>query len=77
MLTPGSEFRDINHLEKIWQYRQNWPLIRDTITNGVTYPMTTSPTEEIRMQDLQARVTRGNYQSALKPENAKALAPRN
>ena len=77
MLTPGSEFRDINHLKKIWQYRQNWPLIRDTITNGVTYPMTTSPTEKIRMQDLQARVTRGNYQSALKPENAKALAPRN
>lgn len=74
MVSPGSEFRSIHHISTIWKYRQNWADLQNTITQGVSYPLHDAPCEKIRMSDLRARVTRGNHQSALKTENAKALA---
>ena len=28
IVTPGSEFRDIKHIAKVWQYRENWDKIK-------------------------------------------------
>lgn len=73
MVTPGSEFRDIQHIQMIWKYRENWIKLHDIITQGVTYPLQDCPSEQVRMSDLKACVSRGNHKSALKRENAKAL----
>ena len=67
IVTPGSEFRNIRHIEKIWQHHENWNKIKNIITQGVTYPLQNNPPETTRMSDLRARAKRVNHQSALKP----------
>ena len=34
ILTPGSEFRHIKHIEKLWKFRYNWEEIKSILTNG-------------------------------------------
>ena len=69
ILTPGSEFRDIKNIEKIWKFRKKWPEIRSILVEGCIYPLKEGQTEEVRKKDLAAMVARGNHKSALTPEH--------
>ena len=37
MLQPGSEFRDANNIEQLFQAHKLWPKMKDIVKNGVTY----------------------------------------
>ena len=73
IVTPGSEFWDIAHLQSILQQRQNWNDLKSIITKGVTHPLKQCPSEQVRIFYLRARIKRGNHKSALRFENAQAL----
>ena len=73
ILEPGSEFRKINQIEKIWQYRDNWNAIENTLKNGCIYPLKKTPDEVTRLKDLQAMIDRGNHKSSHVPHLAKCL----
>ena len=69
ILTPGSEFRHIDNISKIWKFRENWEEIRSILTKGVEYPLMQEQHEDIRKEDLKKMVERGNHKSAKKQEN--------
>lgn len=73
ILTPGSEFRHILNIEKIWQFRENLAEIRSILTEGVRYPLLKEQIEETRCDDLKQMVERGNHKSAKKQENFEVL----
>ena len=39
ILTPGSEFRSIINIEKIWKFRENWTKIESILTKGCINPV--------------------------------------
>lgn len=47
ILTPGSEFRPIKIIEKLWKFRENWKEIHSILTNGCMYPLKEEQSEEI------------------------------
>ena len=47
ILTPGSEFRPIKNIEKLWKFRENWKEIHSILTNGCMYPLKEEQSEEI------------------------------
>ena len=69
ILTPGTEFRKVENIEKIWKHRENWEKIKSILINGCTYPLQNEQDEETRKKDLEAMVTRGNHKSALTPDH--------
>ena len=71
-LTYGSEFRPTSLIEPLLSLHPDWHKIKDTIENGVTYPLTPI-TEDDRLSDIQNLIERGNHKSALVPENEAAL----
>ena len=71
-LTYGSEFRPTAFLHLLFRHHHHWPLIRNIIENGVTYPVTPIP-EETRLSDIDYQLQRGNHKSTSVPENAAAL----
>ena len=73
VLSAGSEFRNILHLKTLLQYHQDWPLIKDIITNGITYPFHPDIDDSIRLDDLQHMIDRGNHKLALSIENSPIL----
>jgi len=64
ILTPGSEFRDIQKIRKLLQYHEDWPEIRNIISIGCDYKLGPNPDEHTRMSDLKAMLKRGNHKSA-------------
>ena len=69
ILTPGSEFRNVENIEKVWKYRENWKKIESILLNGCIYPLKEEQPGHIRKQDLEAMVERGNHKSALTPDH--------
>ena len=76
VMAPGSEFRAINKLKSLWQYRENWSTIAETMTIGAVYPLKNPPDEEHRMKNLLAMIERGNHKSSGKPKLKEALLKR-
>ena len=72
-ISPGSEFRAVEHIEKIWGHREDWENIKDTLMNGCSYPLKTPLDEKTRLSDLKAMIDRGNHKSCEKPHLAISL----
>ena len=72
-LTPGSEFRDINAIESIWKYHQDWSKMKTIISDGCNYPMNHTQTPHEREVDLEFMMDYGNHKSALSPEGEAAV----
>lgn len=71
-LIYGSEFKPTSDLQPLLQLHPKWPIFKDILDHGATYPL--SPiSEEDRIDDIKAMKSYGNHQSATKPENAAAL----
>ena len=73
IISPGSEFRDVTQIRKLWQYRENWQEIERIMTVGCIYPLKEAQDEETRRKDLEASIRRGNHKSCDKPHLAKSL----
>lgn len=72
-LQPGSEFRPLDKLEKIWKHRTNWKFIEETLREGAVYPLKQPRDEETRIADLKGMIERGNHKSCERPDLNKAL----
>lgn len=68
----GSEFRDVTLLEMLLHRHHHWPIIKDIICNGASYPLSEISDEE-RLLDINFFLERGNHQSSIIDENNKAL----
>ena len=73
IISPGSEFRTLERVKEIWQYRENWQMIEEILTKGCTYPLQEPQEDSTRLRDLEASITRGNHKSCEKPHLAKSL----
>jgi len=74
ILSPGSEFRHVSHIQKLLENHEDWPLFRDILTKGCDYKLEEEPNEKTRMEDLQSMLQRGNHKSAQSIENAAAVS---
>ena len=63
MLEPGSEFRSHNTLKLLLFRHEHWDKMEQIITEGVSYPLKHLP-EQIRQEDLDFMIERGNHKSA-------------
>ena len=63
MMETGSEFREVEVLEPLWQRHKFWPNMKKIVTEGLTYPLE-EISEETRKEDLQHMIQRGNHKSA-------------
>ena len=68
-LTPGSEFRSTQILERLLQHRDDWEEIKDIIDKGCWYPLEKYLDEENRCSDIQAMIARGNCRSTASRES--------
>ena len=73
ILSAGSEFRNIQNLQKLFKYHENWVEIKNIITKGCEYNMINEPDEKTRLSDLLAMIERGNHKSSKSDENFPAL----
>ena len=73
ILYPGSEFRSIDTLHKIWKMHRDWLTIKESISEGCSYPCKAQPSKEERLQDIETFIARGNHPSALTGENLGAV----
>ena len=76
IMAPGSEFRALNKIKSLWQYRENWPAIEETLSKGTIYPLKKPPDENHRIENLIAMIKRGNHKSSEKPKLKEALIKR-
>jgi len=74
ILSPGSEFRRISHIEKLLCHHEDWDLFKDVVSKGCDYQLLDILDEPTRKEDLSAMLQRGNHKSAKSAENATALA---
>ena len=72
ILSYGSEFRDITHIEALMKYHPDFNLIQNIIVEGAQYPLEKIE-ENDRLADLNFHLARGNHQSALTSDNNIAL----
>ena len=70
ILSPGSEFRSIQTLERLLGNHQDWHKIKRIISEGCDIP-TVNPVinEETRKTDLHAMILRGNHKSTQDKDN--------
>ena len=61
--SPGSEFRSVATLEKIFKDHPRWLQLKEIASSGVSYPMVELD-KETRIKDLKAGVARGNHKGA-------------
>lgn len=61
----GSEFNNIDLLEKLFHRHPRWKDLRRRLTMGVSYPVVPI-VESDRIQDVEAAFTRGNHKSSQK-----------
>ena len=73
IISPGSEFRALHRVKKIWQFRENWKAIEEIITVGCVYLLKEPQDEATRLNDLEESIKRGNHKSCDKPHLAKSL----
>ena len=64
-ITFGSEFKEIEDLERLLKRHPRWRKLKDQLTNGATFYVEDLD-EEIRRKDVRMAYTRGNHKSAEK-----------
>jgi hypothetical protein len=70
----GSEFRPIPSLRRILGEHTNFEFFAKILSDGMPYVFTRELSEEERIQELEANITRGNHKSANDaPDEAKRL----
>ena len=74
ILNPGSEFRSLDALTKLWQHRPNWKTIRNILKKGCKYPLGPDRDDTIRLEDVANQYDRGNHQSAATDERIQILS---
>lgn len=63
-LSPGSEFRNIKHLEALIGRHPYWHNLEQTLTQGAFPPPKAEPHDQARIKENEAQVLRGNHKSA-------------
>ena len=67
IISPGTEFRKISHLTKLFSHHEDWLELKSIIQNGCDYKLAPSIDEETRLNDLKSMINRGNHKSTMKP----------
>lgn len=73
IVSPGAEFRDAFLLDKLFSRHENWPILRDVLTQGVDYPFHTEFGDAQLAQELEIMLSRGNHKSSEVPLHKKKL----
>ena len=73
IVSPGTEFRNIDHLKILFSLHEDWKEFRSIICNGCNYKLEDTVDETTRKADLKAMIKRGNHKSALEEKNYKVL----
>ena len=60
----GSEFRPIEDLRSTFRQHPNFEFFESTVLDGMHYHFTKELTDDERMAELEAQITRGNHKSA-------------
>ena len=63
-LSPGSEFRNVDHLKLLIGRHPYWPNIHKTLTEGALPPVKAEPHDMARRTENAAQIERGNHKSA-------------
>jgi hypothetical protein len=66
-ISPGSEFRPVALLEKLFMHHHNWPMIQASMTRGSTWPLTPSTKEDRVAKNIEF-IAQGNHKLAIKYE---------
>jgi hypothetical protein len=71
----GSEFRPVEQLEKVFAGHPNFAFFRNVLQQGMEYFFHEDISEEQRVAELEANLSRGNHKSATTEpaQTAKAL----
>ena len=72
-LTPGSEFRSVDTLEKLLKHRDDWSEIKTILKDGCWYPLEQYLDDTSRKEDIDAMIVRGNHQSTASVESQKII----
>ena len=73
-ITPGSEFRKPEVLEKLLYKHEDWNFIKAILTDGADYPINKDiENEEKLREDLIYMIKRGNHKSTLTIDNKKEV----
>lgn len=67
-LSPGSEFRPADLLERLFMHHHNWVLIQRSLTKGSVWPLREILNEDRITKNIEF-IARGNHKSALKYES--------
>jgi hypothetical protein len=65
----GSEFKKPDLLAEIFANHPLWDYVKEILTSGATFPLKEIP-NEIRQQDIEFHIERGNHKSTLKYQEA-------
>ena len=69
-ISPGSEFRQIEDIEKLLGTHPFWPKIQEILTKGASYTFKNLPSDTDRKQENDAILDYGNHASARKKPEA-------
>ena len=73
-MDPGSEFRNQEILNELWNKHEHWPKMMRIILLGLDYPLVETLEEDTK-KDLVHMMARGNHKSAQSPvENPTKLS---
>ena len=74
IIQPGSEFRPIPLLSKLFQHHDKWPTLRAMLSEGVQYPFKKNSFSKSDLQGaLNETITRGSHQSCSTDTHSKKL----
>jgi len=73
VVSPGTEFRNINIIKPLFSHHADWKELRNIISKGCDYKLENIVDEKTRKNDLNEMIKRGNHKSALKLKNRKVL----
>ena len=68
IVSPGSEFRSIQHLTSLFSHHEDWNELKSIIENGCDYKLSPIVNEKTRKKDLNSMMSRGNHKSTKKPD---------
>ncbi|KAL7562871.1 hypothetical protein ACA910_000249 [Epithemia clementina (nom. ined.)] len=69
-ISPGSEFRPVATLQRLFSEHPFWPKAKQILTDGARYHITTTIPESMRLQENDAILAYGNHASATKRPDA-------
>ena len=73
-ISPGSEFRKPEVLEKLFSKHEDWKFIKAILTDGADYPINKKVIDEEKLrEDLVYMIKRGNHKSTMTIDNRKEV----